>query len=54
MASTNLALKPDVLTQHTFTIRELAFIAAYMANGGNASKAVIEAGYKSKAPEKYG
>lgn len=50
------ALMPNIkiLTDNTFSIRELAFITAYMANGFNASRAVIEAGYKVKAPENYG
>lgn len=49
------ALMPNIkiLTNNTFSIRELAFITAYMANGFNASRAVIEAGYKVKAPENY-
>lgn len=53
MAVPNLALS-NTITNNKFTARELAFISAYLANGGNASQAVVEAGYNSKAPEKYG
>lgn len=50
MAVPNLALS-NTITNNKFTARELAFISAYLANGGNASQAVVEAGYNSKAPE---
>ena len=42
-----------ILTNNRFTPREIAFITVYLATG-NATKAVIEAGYKVKAPEHYG
>ena len=53
MAVPNLSLSTTI-SNNKFTARELAFISAYLANGGNASQAVVEAGYNSKAPEKYG
>lgn len=53
MASTNLALSFNIITSNTFTVREIAFIQHYLVHG-NAAQAVIEAGYTSKAPEKYG
>ena len=41
------------ITQHTttdkpLTIKELAFISAYMANGGNGTQAAKQAGYQGK------
>lgn len=54
MAVPNLAINFNTITNNTFTVRELAFIRAYLANNGNASQAVVEAGYQSKAPDKYG
>ena len=42
-----------IYTDNTFSIQELAFITAYIKNGFNGTKAVIEAGYKNKAPDKY-
>lgn len=36
------------------SIRELQFVNEFLRNGQNATQAVIDAGYKSKAPEKYG
>lgn len=54
MAVPNIAVNFNTITSNTFTVRELAFIRAYLANNGNASQAVVEAGYNSKAPEKYG
>lgn len=36
------------------SIRELQFVNEFLRNGQNAKQAVIDAGYKSKAPEKYG
>ena len=54
MAIPNISIDFKVLTNNTFTLRELQFIQYYLANGGNATQAVIEAGYESKAPEKYG
>ena len=53
MASTALASNMCI-TDSKLSLRELAFISAYIANGFNAKQAVIEAGYQSKAPEKYG
>ena len=53
MAVTNLALSFNIITPNTFTVREIAFIQHYLVHG-NATQAVIEAGYTSKAPEKYG
>ena len=50
------AIMPNIkiITNNTFSIKELAFISAYMSNGFNATKAVIDAGYRSKAPDVYG
>lgn len=53
MASTNLALSFNILTNNIFTLREIAFIQAYIANGGNGTQAVIDAGYKTKRPDAY-
>lgn len=39
--------------KHTLTPLEEAFISSYIISK-NASQAVLEAGYKTKAPEKYG
>ena len=36
------------------SIKELQFVNEFLRNGKNATQAVISAGYKSKAPEKYG
>lgn len=54
MVSAQLMPKLNIITDNKFTPRELAFIFAYLANGGNATQAVLEAGYNSKAPDKYG
>ena len=50
------AIMPNIkiYTDNTFSIQELAFITAYLSNGFNATQAVITAGYKNKAPDKYG
>lgn len=48
MATPNIAL-PNIITEAVFTAKEIAFIEAYMANGGNATQAVIEAGYQTKS-----
>ncbi|MBR4377344.1 MAG: terminase small subunit [Bacilli bacterium] len=53
MVSAQIIPKLNILTNNTFTLRELAFITSYLASG-NASQAVRDAGYKSKAPDKYG
>ena len=53
MTASQLAPNIQTYTDNTFSILELAFITAYMANGFNGTQAVIEAGYKSKAPDKY-
>lgn len=46
------------ITQHTttdkpLTIKELAFISAYMSNGGNGTKACKDAGYTCKSENAY-
>ena len=53
MATPNIAL-PNIITEAVFTAKEIAFIEAYMSNGGNATQAVIEAGYQTKSANKYG
>lgn len=53
MVSAQTVPQLNIITDNKFTLREIAFIFAYLASG-NASQAVIEAGYKSKAPDKYG
>lgn len=53
MSTPNIAL-PSILTKAVFTVKELAFIEAYMNNGGNATQAVEEAGYNTKSANKYG
>ena len=52
MVSSQLVPKLNIITDNKFTPRELAFILSYLATG-NASQAVRDAGYKSKAPDKY-
>lgn len=52
MVSAQIIPKLNILTNNTFTLRELSFITSYLASG-NASQAVRDAGYKSKAPESY-
>jgi len=49
------AIAPNIklYTDNKFSIRELAFITAYISNGFNGTQAVKEAGYDSKAPDKY-
>lgn len=54
MKAAQLAPNIPIYTNNQFSMQELAFISAYIANGFNATQAVIEAGYKSKAPDKYG
>lgn len=54
MVSAQLAPNIKLYTNNTFSMKELAFITAYLANGFNGTDAVIEAGYNSKAPDKYG
>lgn len=53
MVSAQTVPQLNIITDNKFTLREIAFIFAYLASG-NASQAVVEAGYKSKAPDKYG
>ena len=53
MVSAQLVPKLNILTDNKFTPREIAFIFSYLVSG-NASQAVREAGYQSKAPDKYG
>ena len=53
MVTANLVPNLNILTDNRFTTKELAFIFSYLATG-NASQAVREAGYNSKAPDKYG
>jgi phage terminase small subunit len=54
MAIPNISIDFKVLTNNTFTLRELQFIQYYLANGGNATQAVVDAGFQNKAPDKYG
>lgn len=52
--STPISVLPyKTYTGHTLTPQEYSFINSFVLNK-NASQAVIAAGYKSKAPEKYG
>ena len=53
MITANLVPNLNILTDNRFTTKELAFIFSYLSTG-NASQAVREAGYNSKAPDKYG
>lgn len=53
MGVPNLAINFKVLTNNTFTYKELMFIQNYIANNGNATQAVIDAGFNNKAPDKY-
>lgn len=48
-----LAPNIKIYTDNKFSMLELAFINAYMANGFNGTQAVKEAGYNTKAPDKY-
>lgn len=48
------ALNLRTNTGKALTAQEAAFISEYIGNGGNARAAVIAAGYRSKAPDKYG
>ena len=48
MGATNLALSNNIITDNTFTTRELAFIHSYLICG-NAAQACREAGYKCKS-----
>lgn len=54
MGVPNIAIDFKVLTNNTFTYRELLFIQHYLANNGNATQAVVDAGFQNKAPDKYG
>ena len=49
MGATNLALSNNIITDKHFTSREISFIFAYLANGGNAAQACREAGYRCKS-----
>ena len=53
MVTAKLVPNLNILTNNKFTTKELAFIFSYLISG-NASQAVREAGYNSKAPDKYG
>ena len=46
------AIAPNIqlLTNNKFSLKELAFITAYLMNGFNGTEAVREAGYKGKTP----
>ena len=54
MASVVPILNKPSITGKLLTTLEMNFIAAYVANGGNGTQAVLEAGYKTKSPAKYG
>ena len=41
------------LNNHNLTVKELNFIDNYLTNGGNGTQAVREAGYQTKAPERF-
>lgn len=49
-----LAPNIKIYTDNKFSMLELAFINEYIANGFNATQAVIKAGYKNKNPGGYG
>lgn len=49
-ASANVVLDTNI----DLTVRELAFVTAYMANGGNATQAAEDAGYKSQSRDALG
>lgn len=51
MGVPNISLDFQVLTNNTFTYRELLFIQYYLCNNGNATQAVIDAGFQNKAPD---
>lgn len=53
MTANTLMPNNKLYTDNTFSIREIRFITEYMSNGFNGTKAVISAGYESKAPDKY-
>lgn len=40
--------------QSKLSIRELQFVNEFLRNGQNATQAVISAGYKTSAPDRYG
>lgn len=53
MSSTLAVPKLNIITDNSFTEREIAFIYYYLANGGNGTQAIQQAGYKTKAPSRY-
>ena len=53
MTANAIAPNIQILTNNTFSLKELAFITAYLMNGFNGTEAVREAGYHSKAPDMY-
>ena len=53
MKASQLMPNIKLYTDNEFSILELAFITAYISNGFNGTQAVIDAGYKNKAPDKY-
>lgn len=53
MRANTLCPDINILTNNVFSLQEMLFIKAYLSNGFNGTNAVIEAGYKNKAPDKY-
>lgn len=53
MKASQLMPNIKLYTDNEFSILELAFITSYISNGFNGTQAVIDAGYKNKAPDKY-
>lgn len=49
MNTTNLAIKQYNTAIKPLTVKQLAFVSAYIANGGNGTKAMKEAGYNGKS-----
>lgn len=48
MTANAIAPNIQLLTNNTFSLKELTFITAYLLNGGNGLDAVKQAGYKGK------
>lgn len=54
MVINQLAPNIKIYTDNTFSMKEIAFIKAYITNGFLVAQAVIDAGYKCKRPDMYG
>lgn len=53
MPKAEVLLPGTILTDNTFSMKELAFIQIYLTNGFNGTDAVQRAGYNSKDPGTY-